>query len=208
MIRSLASGMWALLFALCVADVSSAATIRVGLVSFDDNGGIESFNITNLTGLNALLPDYPVETLLTFTVTSLTAHRSGGAILSLDGGAFATDGNGNVGCTAPGDASTGGCNFAAYDLLGAEIAGTLSPLSGLTGLPPGFIGIAGAFSATLTPSCQTSSLEAACDSMAIEAELVPDRTPAPVPEPSTVLLLMTGIGMLGRRALRSRVRRA
>jgi hypothetical protein len=174
---------------------TSAATIQVGVFSFDTGtlaGDI--FSITNLTGPNALPPDFPVEPLLTFTVTNLSASLLGGGTLTVDGSKFTTDGSGNVNCLEPGDAGTGDCNFAAYDLLSATISGILSPTSGLTGLPPGFVGLESAVLATLTPGCGRL-LTAGCDAVVIEATLVPE-TPTQVPEPSTGILLQLGMGAL------------
>ncbi len=170
------------------------------MLSLDDLDGVSVFNVTNLTGAGALPPDYPIETLLEFTVTGLTANKEGGGTLSLTGGAFSDDGSGNVNCTATGDASTGGCNFAAYDLVSATLTGTLSPTSALLGLPPGFSGIQSAFSVTLLPSA--GNILAAGDFVDIEATLVESTNPVPVPEPSTIVLLQLGLGALAGRKFR------
>jgi len=186
-----------LLVVMSLSSVASATPIQIGLFSFD-TGTVtgDSFSISNLTGLGALPPDFPLDTLIAFDVTNLSATLSGGGTLTVDGSAFTSDAAGNVNCTQPGDAGTGDCNFAAYELLSATITGTLTPTSGLTGLPAGYVGIESAFTATLTPGCGTF-LTAGCDAIIIEATLVPDTSgPAPVPEPSTAILLALGIGGL------------
>jgi hypothetical protein len=176
----------------CFSNVASASPIKIGVFSFDDLGGEYTFNITNLTGLAAVPPDYPVETALTFDVTSLTASTEGGGTLTLGTSAFTTDPFGNVNCTAAGDASTGGCNFAAHALVSATLVGTLAPISGLTGLPPGFSGIVSSFSVTVLPT--SGPTLAPGDFADIEA--------TPVPEPSTLMLVQLGVGALGAYKLR------
>ena len=178
----------------CFSGAASAGPIPIGVFSFDTDGAVSTFNITNLTGASALLPDFPIETQLTISVTSLIASTTSGN-LTLGGNAFTADAAGNVNCTAPGSASTGGCNFAAFVLTGATLTGTLSPTTGLLGLPPGYSAIASAFTATLTPTCDTV-LSAGCDATIISA--------TPVPEPSTMLLFQLGLGALaGSRAYRA-----
>lgn len=186
---------------------SVASAAPVGLLTFDLNTLTgNSFNITNLTGLNAFFPDFPIETPLTIGVTGLTATTTGGT-LALGGNAFTADAAGNVNCTVAGDAATGGCNFGAYEILTATLIGSLSPTTGLTGLPAGYTGIASTFTATITPGCDTY-LTAGCDVAFIDATLVAD--PAAVPEPSTLVLLGTGVvaSWRARRSLKSRRERA
>lgn len=183
-----------------VSNTASAATIKIGVLSFDDLGGTQTFDITNLTGANAFAPDYPVLTPLTIVVTGLSAAKNGGGTLNLTGSAFTTDAAGNVNCTAAGDASTGGCNFAAYDLLSATLTGTLSPITGLAGLPAGATGILAAFTATILPSA--GNVLTPGDFVDIEATLVTGTGPVPVPEPSTLMLMQFGIGAFGSYRLR------
>src|SRR5262245_4310153 len=112
----------------CLPRVASATSIDIGILSFDADvlsSGTLTFDITNLTGLNALPPDYPITTPLTITVTSLTANKSGGGTLTLLGSDFT--GSPDLQCSVAGDAAIGGCNFAAYVLTSATITGTLSP---------------------------------------------------------------------------------
>jgi hypothetical protein len=174
----------------CVSSAASAAPIQIGLFSFDaDTLTGNSFSITNLTGLG-LAPEFPLETLLTFNVTKLTAITTGGGLLSLDGSAFAADEFGNVNCILMGDAETGGCNFAAHKLLSATVTGTLSATKELLGLPPGVVGIEDTFTATITPGCDIV-LVAGCDAAIIEANAIRE-----VPEPSSALLIELGVGLL------------
>src|SRR5688572_10410571 len=194
----------------CVPSVATAATIQIGLLSLDSDASLNTFNVTNLTGPGAPSPDFPIETLLAFTVTGVNVSVDGGGSFSIGPGAFTTDGSGNVNCTAAGGASTGDCNFAAYQVLGATLTGTLAPTAGLVGLPAGFLGIESAFTASLTPGC-SQFLEAGCDAVIIEATLVADSA-VPVPEPSTAVLVGLGTAALGvyrrRRNTRARGQRA
>jgi hypothetical protein len=181
-----------LLFALtCVPRAASATTIDIGLLTFDADvltSGSLTFDITDLTGLNAFPPDFPITTPLTITVTNLTANKSGGGTLTIPGSDFT--GGGDVQCSVAGDAASGGCNFAAYTLSSATLMGTLSPTTGLAGLPAGFNGIQNTFTATLLPS--SGPTLSANDAVDIQATLV---TATPVPEPPTGMLL--DIGLIG-----------
>ena len=170
---------------------ASAATIDVGVLSFDENTPTgNSFNIVNLTGLG-----FPLETVLDFDVTSLVAALEGGGTLTIGNSSFTDDPlSGNLDCTVAGLPTTGGCNFASYNITGVTLTGTLSPTSGLIGLPPGFTGIESAFSVLLTPSVGPY-LTAGQDAVIIQATLV--ETPTTVPEPSTAMLLQLGMVALG-----------
>jgi hypothetical protein len=188
-----------LFVASCFPRVASATTIQIGLISFDS--GVSpagtTFDITTLTGSNAFPPDFPITTPLTFTVTGLTASTSGGP-LSINGSDFTSvDAQGDLDCTALGDAGLGGCDFGAYNILSATLTGTLSPLTGLAVLPSGFSGIASTFSATITPDplCGGRTLTAGCDSAIISATLVA-ANPAAVPEPPTGILVVGLLGLL------------
>jgi hypothetical protein len=205
----------ALVFAFsCLARVASATSIPVGSLFLFDDGSQLAFFIQNLTGQNALAPDYPITTPLTITVTGLTATTSEGS-LHLLGSAFTDDGSGDLNCTAVGDAGSGGCDFGAYQLTSAILTGTFSPLSGLPDLPSGFVGIESAFTATLLPS--SGSTLADFDGVNIDATLVAADTGTPVPEPPTILLMEAGLlGLFARHKFpriselltRVRIRRA
>jgi hypothetical protein len=164
--------------------VASADTVGIGLLTFDPDTPIPAaFDITNLTGVNAIPPTFPITTQLTITVTSLIANLQVGGTLTLPGSDFTVvDASGDVDCTVAGDASTGGCDFAAHPLLSATLTGTLSPLTGLAGLPAGDARILGTFTTTITPGCGTT-LTAGCDAAEIDATAVP--------EPSAWILFAT-----------------
>jgi hypothetical protein len=188
----LAKALATLVAVLLSFSAASAATIDVGVLSFDDTGTGHTFNIVNLTGPGSLSG---VETLLNFDVTSLVAFLEGGGTLTIGNSLFTDDpASGNLDCTTPGLAP-GGCNFEQVNsITGVSLTGTLSPTSGLIGLPPGFDGIESAFSVLLTPSVGPY-LTAGLDAVIIQATLV--ETPTTVPEPSTAMLLQLGMVALG-----------
>jgi hypothetical protein len=171
----------------CCAMLANADLIPVGELTFDASTptALAAFDITNLTGGNALPPDFPITTQLTITVTSLVADLQGGGTLTLSGNDFiVVDPQGDVNCTVTGDAGSGGCDLSAYNLVSATITGTLSPVSGLAGLPAGVTGIKGSFTTTITPNpgCPSSTtLTPGCDIAVIDA--------VTVPEPATWTLL-------------------
>jgi hypothetical protein len=184
-----------------------ADTIGIGLLTYDGLplASPTVFDITNLTGANAFAPDFPITTPLTLSITSLVAKIQGGGSFILSGGNFTVvDPQGDLNCTVAGDASTGGCDLAAYRLVSATLTGTLSPVTGLAGLPPGNTGIASAFTATITPdvACGTSgTLTPGCDAAIIYA------TGVVVPEPSTWVSLATTLAGLAMFRLRSKYQR-
>ncbi len=172
----------------CFATLANADTIPVGDLTFDQNASTATFDITNLTGLNAFPPDFPITTQLTITITSLVAEVQGGGTLSIDGSNFTADPSGDLFCTVAGDAGSGGCNFSAHDLVSATLTGTLSPTTGLAGLPAGDTSIESAFTTTITPSCGPT-LTTNCDAALINAT-----TPAPEPATWTPLgILLIGL---------------
>jgi hypothetical protein len=195
----------ALLFLGGVPSLASASTINIGLFTLNDDGSSTFFGVVNLTGpTSSLPPDYPIETALTIDTStlSLTATLNGGGTITIPGtGFFTSDADGNVNCTTAGDAGAAidpGCNFAAYQLTSATLTGTLSPTSGLVGLPSGFIGIQSAFTVTLLPTSGNDFLTAG-DFVDLQATLIPGER---VPEPSTLMLLPFGMGLVARYRLR------
>ncbi len=197
----------------CGSMVASADTIGVGLLTFDANTltAPAAFDILNLTGVNAFPPDFPVTTQVTISVTSLVANLLGGGTLTILGSHYSVvDPEGDVNCTDAGDANSGGCDVAAYSIVSATLTGTLSPLTGLAGLPAGDSGIASAFTTTITPNAgcgddggTNTTLTAGCDSAVINATGIPKTSS--VPEPSTWILSVTAlIGVLTACKVRGR----
>ena len=85
--------------------------------------------------------------------------------------------------------------------MSAVLTGTLSPLTGLAGLPAGDTGILATFTTTILPNTgcgpngdTVTTLTAGCDAAVINATGV---NPAAVPEPATWMLLFSAlIGLL------------
>jgi hypothetical protein len=194
----------ALLFVIsCFSRIASADTIGVGELTYDALPAA-TFDITNLTGANSAIDpiDFPISTQLTITVTSLVANVQGGGPITISGSDFTVaDAQDDLNCTVAGDAGTGGCDFSAYTLLSATLTGTLSPLTGLAGLPAGDTKILGTFTATILPNAGCgpkgdtgTTLTAGCDAATINATGV---NPAAVPEPATWMLFSSAlIGLL------------
>jgi len=213
MVRPLPKPLILLLVLGCCSMVASADAIGVGLLTFDANTltAPAAFDILNLTGANAFPPDFPFTTQLTISVTNLVANLQGGGTLTILGSRFTVvDPQGDLNCTVAGDAGSGGCDVAAYNILSATLTGTLSPLTGLAGLPAGDSGIASAFTTTITPNAgcgpnegTATILTAGCDSAVVNATGIP-RTSS-VPEPSTWILSATAlIGVLLACKVRAR----
>ena len=161
MVRPLAKVFVLLSVISCCSMVASADSVGVGFLSFDlgtlTDLSSTAFDITNLTGGNADTVDdpspFPITTQLTFTITSLVANVQGGGTITIGAGDFTSDAAGDLTCSVDGDAKTsGGCNFAAYDLVSATLTGTLSPLTGLAGLPGGDNSILSTFTTTIIPT--------------------------------------------------------
>jgi len=199
----------AFIVVLASSPAAFATSFGVGLLTYDalTPSALATFDITNLTGANALPPDFPITTPLTLAVTNLVAHLVGGSTLTIDGSNFTDDGFGDLNCTVSGDAASGGCDLAAYSILSATLTGTFSPTTGLDvdGLPPGSTTIGAAFSTTVTPDAACGNeriLTAGCDAAEIFAA-----TPTAVPEPATLTLLEFGVlGLAARYRLTGRER--
>jgi len=184
----------ALLFAIaCFSAIAFADQIAVGDLSYDAiSSSTDQFDITNLTGLSAFPPDFPITSLLTFTVSSLVVNFSTGPALNLPGSDFSVvDADGDLDCDAA------GCNLFGDNITSATLSGTLSPTSGLSGLPAGDTGIASGFSTTITPGCGGATLVAGCDTAIIYTTGI---SGGAVPEPNYLAFCITVIGLAVIRA--------
>ena len=123
-----------LLFAIaCLGTIAFADMIPVGLLSYDAIAASQDqFDITNLTGVAAFPPGFPITTKLNITVMNLVVSFTSGPPLTLPGSDFTVvDSDGDLNCTGS------GCNLFADSITGAVLTGTFSPTTGLRGLPPG-----------------------------------------------------------------------
>jgi len=191
--------------------IASADSIAIGDLSFDEGtlstSTSTTFDITNLTGGDAFPPSFPVTSLLTITVTNVVVDLEGGGTVTLPGSDFAVvDAGGDVDCVNTASAASGGCDLAGDTVIGATLTGTLSPTTGLSGLPAGDTGIEASFTTTMSPSCDPAAvvLVAGCDTSIIYATGVTGVTAAP--EPGTWGLL--GLGLIGLLIGRKRLRTA
>jgi hypothetical protein len=188
------------LFALgLMSAVAHADNIAVGDLSYDAISASQSqFDITNLTGTDSFPPDFPITTPLTITVTQVVATLSTGGTVTLPGSDFTVvDSEGDVDCTAA------ACNLFSDLITSAVLTGTLSPTTGLAGLPAGDSGIESAFTTTITPSCGTTDLSAGCDTAIIYATGISTSGGgggSTAPEPGTWGLMLVGfVGLLVAR---------
>jgi hypothetical protein len=175
----------------CLCAIASADQIAVGVLSYDGIAASQDqFDITDLTGLAAFPPDEPITTMLTFTVSSLVVNFTSVPSLTLPGSDFTiVDTDGDLDCTAT------ACNLFGDSITSAILAGTLSPTTGLSGLPSGDTGIEADFTTTITPdsvNCSGGTLEAGCDAAIIYAT---GKSGVVVPEPAAWALV--GAGMIG-----------
>lgn len=180
--------------------VAHADNIGVGDLSYDQISASDNqFDITNLTGSNSLAPEFPISTQLTITVTQVFVQLSGGGSIVLPGGDFTVvDSQGDVDCT------NAACNLFGDLITSATLTGTLSPTTGLAGLPAGDSGISSTFSTTITPdpvNCTGGTLDAGCDSAFIYATGVSTSGggggTTTAPEPGTWGLMILGfVGLL------------
>lgn len=179
------------------ASTASATSIGVGQLNFVATP-FTTFDITNQTGSG-----FPITTQLAITVNSLVANIQDGSTIVIPGASFTVvNAQGDVSCTAP------DCNLSSDSVVSATLTGTLSPTTGIGGLPPGTTILAD-FSTTILPdpSCSggpssvtisDATLTPGCDHTTIFATTAGATT---VPEPGTVTLLE--IGLLGAVALRT-----
>jgi hypothetical protein len=183
-------GILTLLFAIsCCSTLANADMVAIGELTFDANtpSALATFDITNLTGLDAFPPDFPITTPLSIGVTGLVANLQSGGTITLKGSDFSVaDAFGDINCTLAGDAASGRCDFAAYQVTSATLTGTVSPATGLAGLPAGDTVIARTFSTTIVPNvgCGPSggvaaTLTAGCDIAVIDATASATAVPEP-----------------------------
>ncbi len=200
--RILTRLMLALLAAGLMSAVAHADNIPVGDLSYDAatlSATSASFDITNLTGANALPPDFPITTPVAISVAQIVVDLLGGGSVVLPGSDFTVvDPQGDVDCTAA------ACDLSGDSVVGATLTGTLSPTSGLSGLPAGDTGILAGFTTTISPGgCGDGSvvLETGCDTAYINATGVGGVVGAP--EPGTWGLML--IGFVGLLVARKRI---
>jgi hypothetical protein len=196
-----------LLFAMLAVGLMSAVAhadnIAVGDLSFDAiTSSSSQFDITNLTGANSFAPDFPIATTLTISVTQVVVDLLGGGTITLPGSDFTVvDAGGDVDCTGA------GCNLFGDAITSATLTGTLSPTSGLSGLPAGDSGILAGFTTVITPdpvNCSGGTLLAGCDTAIIYATGVSTGGggggTVGAPEPGTWGLMLIGfVGLLVAR---------
>jgi hypothetical protein len=180
------------------AAMASAGAIEVGagILSYDVVApSDDQFDITNLTGLDALPTDFPITTPLTFTITSLTVNFTSGPALVLPGADFAeVDAEDDIDCIA------GACNLFGDSITSAVLLGTFSPTTGIAGLPsgtsilPAFSDPNGDTGSMITPSVG-DTLVAGTDLSIISATV--GTASSTVPEPSAFALAGIGFLLLG-----------
>ncbi len=166
-------------------DPSFADSIAVGTFSYDPvfaaspgSPGLDAFDISNFTGGSSLPPIFPVATSLTFSSLNLVVTNADGSSTTYSEGS-AGEGPTFFFDTLVSDSASP---------LGAILTGTFSPLT-ITLSDGTTVYIAGDFATTLTPSLG-ASLTAGVDSTAILA------TVQPVPEPSSLVLLVFGLALV------------
>jgi hypothetical protein len=177
-------------------DPSPATAAPIGLISFDSfipgPDGVNAFNISNFTGLFSLDPDFPVSdslTLLSATLTTIAEDGSATLFELSDAGPGFLD----------------GLLFAdTAAFLSATFTATLSSVSFLLADGTTFLAASDVVSVNLLPSAGT--LLSVGDFAVIDVQASAPPPTSKVPEPSTLLLVASGVLVgvcLGRRVSRS-----
>jgi hypothetical protein len=173
---------------LLLTGIASASLLPIGYISYDVNipASTASFDITNLTGPNALPPDFPVATSVDLSSLSLKVDFSDGSTQTFGSPYFtlSSDGLSFNGGAIP----IGGANPQPTD---ATLTGMFSPTT-LTLSDSSMVTIDSSFSAMILPSSPPNLGDG--DFAVIYAS--PAGTTSPVPEPGSVLLLATTVGMI------------
>ncbi|WP_322399936.1 PEP-CTERM sorting domain-containing protein [Massilia luteola] len=173
---------------------AAAGPIAIGYMSFDVTSGTTAqFDIANLTGPNALAPDFPVATPLTFSALNLLVTFSDGTnhTFGLSDFTLSVDGMSLDGPTV----AIGGTTL--------PVAATLSGLVGPTSIDPGtgtMMDIDAAFSPVMFGDIHGPAL----DDGALGVIYVHEPGTVTVPEPSSAWLIVIGAAAFGlRRRARS-----
>ena len=171
---------------------ADADNMSLGVVSYDSivAGVADQFTISNLTGPFGLIPDFPVLTSVVFQAAELKLFGPSAPASPIA-----------LGDIGPGfGAATTGLFADSSQFTSAVFTATLS-VTGLSIAGGGSETVDSSISATLAPSSGLY-LQAGIDAAVIEASPV-----SPVPDPSSVVLLMTAIvlGSVFRSGARRRV---
>ena len=178
-------------FAILLASslAAQADIVPVGILSYDTfipgapgTPGVDAFDIANLTGPDNFPPDFPASDPLTFqsAVLTLTLSDMSQQILILGDiePGLLLDAFGNPVVQVPDNAS----------FVSAELKATLSPTTFMLSDGTSFAASSSSLDVLLTPS-SGQTLVADTDITTINVYGSPVTAPAPVPEPSSVLLL-------------------